>query len=395
MALPTENVLPQNALPDDPTPAPLHSVPLDSWHRRQGARMVPFAGYAMPVQYDPTADLAAKCRGGVLAEHLHTRAHAGLFDVSHMGQAILTGMNVATALESLVPGDIAGLKPGRQRYTLLTNEAGGIIDDLMVARLDEDRLFLVVNASRKEIDFTHLAANLPDHIKLTQWEDRALLALQGPEAVAVMQRLSPSAAALPFMAIAVVPLDGIDCLVSRSGYTGEDGFEISVPAEHAEALADKLLAQPEVVPIGLGARDSLRLEAGLCLYGNDIDELTSPIEAGLNWVIGKRRKLDWDFPGGLLMRDQLDNGVPRRRVGIRPDGRTPARALTTIVADDGTEAGTVTSGGFGPSVNGPIAMGYVRKDLAGDGTRLNLIVRGKTIAATVVPLPFTPHHYIR
>jgi aminomethyltransferase len=395
MALPTENVLPQNALPDDPTPAPLHSVPLDSWHRRQGARMVPFAGYAMPVQYDPTADLAAKCRGGVLAEHLHTRAHAGLFDVSHMGQAILTGMNVATALESLVPGDIAGLKPGRQRYTLLTNEAGGIIDDLMVARLDEDRLFLVVNASRKDIDFTHLAANLPDHIKLTQWEDRALLALQGPEAVAVMKRLSPSAAALPFMAIAVVPLDGIDCLVSRSGYTGEDGFEISVPAEQAEALADKLLAQPEVVPIGLGARDSLRLEAGLCLYGNDIDELTSPIEAGLNWVIGKRRKLDWDFPGGLLMRDQLDNGVPRRRVGIRPDGRTPARALTTIVADDGTEAGTVTSGGFGPSVNGPIAMGYVRKDLAGDGTRLNLIVRGKTIAATVVPLPFTPHHYIR
>jgi aminomethyltransferase len=395
MALPTENVLPQNALPDDPTPAPLHTVPLDSWHRRQGARMVPFAGYAMPVQYDPTADLAAKCRGGVLAEHLHTRAHAGLFDVSHMGQAILTGMNVATALESLVPGDIAGLKPGRQRYTLLTNEAGGIIDDLMVARLDEDRLFLVVNASRKEIDFTHLAANLPDHIKLTQWEDRALLALQGPEAVAVMKRLSPSAAALPFMAIAVVPLDGIDCLVSRSGYTGEDGFEISVPAEQAEALAEKLLAQPEVVPIGLGARDSLRLEAGLCLYGNDIDELTSPIEAGLTWVIGKRRKLDWDFPGGLLMRDQLDNGVPRRRVGIRPDGRTPARALTTIVADDGTEAGTVTSGGFGPSVNGPIAMGYVRKDLAGDGTRLNLIVRGKTIAATVVPLPFTPHHYIR
>jgi aminomethyltransferase len=193
----------------------------------------------------------------------------------------------------------------------------------------------------------------------------------------------------------VVPLDGIDCLVSRSGYTGEDGFEISVPAEQAEALAEKLLAQPEVVPIGLGARDSLRLEAGLCLYGNDIDELTSPIEAGLTWVIGKRRKLNWDFPGGLLMRDQLDNGVPRRRVGIRPDGRTPARALTTIVADDGTEAGTVTSGGFGPSVNGPIAMGYVRKDLAGDGTRLNLIVRGKTIAATVVPLPFTPHHYIR
>jgi aminomethyltransferase len=357
--------------------------------------MVPFAGYAMPVQYDMTGDLAERCRGGVLAEHLHTRAHAGLFDVSHMGQAILAGANVATALESLVPGDIAGLKPGRQRYTLLTNEAGGIIDDLMVARLDEDRLFLVVNASRKDVDFSHLAANLPEHLTLTQWEARALLALQGPEAVAVMGRLSPAAAALPFMGVAAVSLGGVDCLVSRSGYTGEDGFEISVPAEQAEALADLLIAQPAVVPIGLGARDSLRLEAGLCLYGNDIDELTSPIEAGLTWVIGKRRKLNWDFPGGLLMRDQLDNGVPRRRVGIRPDGRAPARALTTIMAEDGTEAGTVTSGGFGPSVNGPIAMGYVRRDLAADGTRLNLIVRGKSIPATVVPLPFTPHRYSR
>lgn len=357
--------------------------------------MVPFAGYAMPVQYDMTGDLAERCRGGVLAEHLHTRAHAGLFDVSHMGQAILAGANVATALESLVPGDIAGLKPGRQRYTLLTNEAGGIIDDLMVARLDEDRLFLVVNASRKDVDFSHLAANLPEHLTLTQWEARALLALQGPEAVAVMGRLSPAAAALPFMGVAAVSLGGVDCLVSRSGYTGEDGFEISVPAEQAEALADLLIAQPAVVPIGLGARDSLRLEAGLCLYGNDIDELTSPIEAGLTWVIGKRRKLNWDFPGGLLMRDQLDNGVPRRRVGIRPDGRAPARALTTIMAEDGTEAGTVTSGGFGPSVNGPIAMGYVRRDLAADGTRLTLIVRGKSIPATVVPLPFTPHRYSR
>ena len=357
--------------------------------------MVPFAGYAMPVQYDLTGDLAARCRGGVLAEHLHTRGHAGLFDVSHMGQAILTGTNVATALETLVPGDIAGLKPGRQRYTLLTNEAGGIIDDLMVARLDEDRLFLVVNASRKDVDFSHIAVNLPDHIALTQRDDRALLALQGPEAVTVMARLSPPAAALPFMGIAPASLDGVDCLVSRSGYTGEDGFEISVPSNQAEVLANKLISHPEVVPIGLGARDSLRLEAGLCLYGNDIDELTSPIEAGLTWVIGKRRKLNWDFPGGALMRDQLDNGAPRRRVGIRPEGRAPARALTTIMADDGTEAGTITSGGFGPSVNGPIAMGYVRKDLADDGTKLNLIVRGKTIPATVVPLPFTPHRYIR
>ena len=357
--------------------------------------MMTFAGYTMPVQYDPDGDLASRCRGGVLAEHLHTRTHAGLFDVSHMGQATLTGANVATALETLVPGDIAGLKPGRQRYTLLTNEAGGIIDDLMVARLDADRLFLVVNASRKDVDFPHLAANLPDHLTLTPHDDRALLALQGPEAAAVMSRLSPDAAALPFMAIAAVNLDGIDCLVSRSGYTGEDGFEISIPAVDAEALVDRLISQPEVAPIGLGARDSLRLEAGLCLWGNDIDELTSPVEAGLTWVIGKRRKMNWDFPGGGVMRDQLDNGVPRRRVGIRPDGRAPARAQTTIVADDGTEAGTITSGGFGPSVNGPIAMGYVRKDLTADGTRLNLIVRGKTIPATVVPLPFAPHRYLR
>jgi aminomethyltransferase len=380
---------------DDPTLTPVRTVPLDSWHRRHGARMVPFAGYAMPVQYDLAGNLAARCRGGVLAEHLHTRAHAGLFDVSHMGQATLTGSSVAAALEALVPGDMLSLKPGRQRYTLLTNEAGGIVDDLMVASLDENRLLLVVNASRKETDFAHLAANLPEHIKLAQLGDRALLALQGPEAAAVMRRLSVEAAALPFMAIARLTLGGIECLISRSGYTGEDGFEISVPAISAEALADTLIAQPEVVPIGLGARDSLRLEAGLCLYGNDIDELTSPIEAGLTWVIGKRRKLNWDFPGGLLMRDQLDHGVPRRRVGIRPDGRTPARALTTIMADDGTDAGTITSGGFGPSVNGPVAMGYVRRDLAADATRLNLIVRGRTIPATVVPLPFVPHRYLR
>jgi aminomethyltransferase len=395
LALPAETVLPENALPDDPTPTPLRTVPLDGWHRRHGARMVPFAGYAMPVQYDLTGDLAVKCRGGVLAEHMHTRAHAGLFDVSHMGQAMLTGANVAAALEALVPGDIAGLKPGRQRYTLLTNEAGGIIDDLMVARLEDDRLFLVVNAARKAIDFTHLAANLPEHLKLNELEDRVLLALQGPEAAAVMSRLSPEAAALPFMGVATVTIEGIECLVSRSGYTGEDGFEISAPASQAEALADRLITEPEVVPIGLGARDSLRLEAGLCLYGNDIDELTSPVEAGLTWVIGKRRKMNWDFPGGLVVRDQLDIGTPRRRVGIRPDGRAAARSQTTIVADDGTEAGTITSGGFGPSVNGPIAMGYVRKDLAGDGTRLNLIVRGRTVPATVVPLPFTPNRYKR
>jgi aminomethyltransferase len=385
----------RNALPDDPTPTPLQTTPLDAWHGRHGARMVAFAGYSMPVQYDFCGALATRCKGGILAEHLHTRSHAGLFDVSHMGQAMLTGANAAAALERLVPGDIIGLKPGRQRYTLLTNEAGGIIDDLMVARVAENRFFLVVNASRKDVDFTHLATNLPETVPLTRLEGRALLALQGPAAAAVMQRLSPDAATLPFMGIADTTVGGIDCLVSRSGYTGEDGFEISVQAIDAESLADALVRQAEVVPIGLGARDSLRLEAGLCLYGNDLDELTSPIEAGLTWVIGKRRKLEWDFPGGLVMRDQFDNGPNRRRVGIRPDGRAPARAQTTVMAEDGTEAGVITSGGFGPSVNGPIAMGYVRKDLAADGTRLILIVRGKSIPATVVPLPFVPHRYIR
>jgi aminomethyltransferase len=387
-----------NTLPDHPghpMAKPLNTVPLDGWHRRLGARMVAFAGYEMPVQYDFPADLVSRCRGGVMAEHLHTRSAAGMFDVSHMGQAIVTGTDVAAALERLTPGDLLGLRPGRQRYTLLTNEAGGIIDDLMVASLDANTLFLVVNASRKETDFTHIAANLPIGVTMQLWEDRALLAIQGPSAAAVVARLSPEAAALPFMGVATVSLGGIECLVSRSGYTGEDGFEISVPNTGAEALAEQLLRQPEVVPVGLGARDSLRLEAGLCLYGNDIDELTSPIEAGLTWVIGKRRKIGWDFPGGQVMRDQLANGVVRRRVGIRPEGRAPARALTTIMAEDGTEAGTVTSGGFSPSLNAPIAMGYVRKDLAEDGTRLNLIVRGKAVPATVVPLPFVPHRYLR
>jgi aminomethyltransferase len=388
-------VLIENALPDDPTPPTLLTTPLDAWHRAHGARMVPFAGYAMPVQYDLTGPLAARCKGGVLAEHLHCRAQAVLFDVSHMGQATLAGATAGATLESLVPGDIAGLKPGRQRYTLLTNEAGGILDDLMVATLEPGKLFLVVNASRKADDFAHIAAALPAGVSLTPHPDRALLALQGPLATAVLARLCPAAAALSFMGVASALVRGIPCLLSRSGYTGEDGFEISVPAERAVDLATLLIDQPEIVPAGLGARDSLRLEAGLCLYGNDIDELTTPVEAGLTWVIGKRRKLAWDFPGGAAIRDQLDNGAPRLRVGIRPDGRAPARAGTTIAAEDGTEAGFVTSGGFGPSLNAPIAMGYVRRDLAADGTPLSLLVRGKALPATVVPLPFVPHRYAR
>jgi aminomethyltransferase len=374
----------ENALPDDPTPKPLKTTPLDAWHRARGARMVPFAGYAMPVQYQ-----------GVLAEHLHCRNRAALFDVSHMGQATLTGATAAAALERLVPGDILGLKPGRQRYTLLTNEAGGIIDDLMVAHLGDGRMLLVVNASRKDEDFSHLAANLPQGVQLQPHDDRALIALQGPDAAAVIARIGPQAAQLPFMGVATVSLAGIQCVVSRSGYTGEDGFEISVPADHAEALAQRLVAEPEVLPAGLGARDSLRLEAGLCLYGNDIDELTTPVEAGLTWVIGKRRRTSWDFPGAAAIRDQLDNGAVRHRVGIRPDGRAPARAQTEIVAGDGTAAGIVTSGGFSPTLSAPIAMGYVRKDLSTDNSALHLMVRGKPLPARVVPMPFVPHRYVR
>ena len=377
-----QDVIP-NALPDDPSTPALRTVPLDALHRELGARMVAFAGYAMPVQYPR----------GIVAEHTHTRTHASLFDVSHMGQSWLRGTLGTEALERLVPGDIAALRDGRQRYTLLLNEAGGIIDDLMVARRAPGALFLVTNASRTEIDATVIAAALPESARLEVIEDRALLALQGPDAAAVLERLAPGAASMPFMTVATLMLDGAECDISRSGYTGEDGFELSVPTEAAERVARVLLAQPEVAPAGLGARDSLRLEAGLCLYGQDIDELTTPVEAGLTWTIGKRRKMTWDFPGALAIRDQLDNGPHRVRVGIRPDGRAPARAGALIVATDGTGAGTVTSGGFSPTLNAPIAMGYVRRDLAADGTPLALMVRDKPLPARVAPLPFVPHRY--
>jgi aminomethyltransferase len=381
-----------DAIPDD---EPLQTTPLDALHRALGARMVAFAGYAMPVQYDPSGEMAARCRGGVLAEHLHCRSEAALFDVSHMGQLRLEGEGIAAALERLVPGDIAGLKAGRQRYTLFTNEAGGIVDDLMVANPGDGSLFLVVNAARKAVDTAHLRLRLPETVRVVELPDRALLALQGPLAAAVLGRLAPEAAALPFMGFAPISIAGVPCWISRSGYTGEDGFEISVGADGAEALARALLAAPEVAPAGLGARDSLRLEAGLCLYGNDLDELTTPVEAGLTWTIGKRRKLAWDFLGATVLRDQLDVGPPRLRVGLRPEGRAPARAGTTVVDGEGNEAGLVTSGGFSPSLNAPIAMGYVRRDVAADGTGLFLLVRGKPLPATVVPMPFVPHRYIR
>jgi len=370
----------------------LLTTPLQNWHRHHGARMVPFAGYSMPVQYDFKGKLAERCKGGVMAEHLHCRAHAALFDVSHMGQATLHGHGMAAALERLVCGDIIGLKPGRQRYTLLTTATGGIIDDLMVANMGPEGLLLVVNAARKAVDFAHIGTI--GAVKILK--DSALLALQGPQAAAVMARIAPGAAELPFMGIARLMVAGVNCLVSRSGYTGEDGFELSVPRGMAVTLANQLLEHPEVVPAGLGARDSLRLEAGLCLYGNDIDETTSPVKANLTWAIGKRRRLAWDFPGGPAIRAQLDSGPSRLRVGIKPDGRAPAREHTAILTQDGNEmVGEITSGGFGPSLDGPMAMGYVRRDLSEDGSKLSLVVRGKPLPATVVPLPFVPHRYVR
>jgi aminomethyltransferase len=370
----------------------LHRTPLYELHVSLGARMVPFAGYEMPVQYPL----------GVLREHLHSREKAGLFDVSHMGQAFLAGPDhhtTAAALEALVPADIANLEPGRQRYTQLLNNDGGIIDDLMVTRSasteDDGRLLLVVNASRKEEDYAYISDRLPDDVRLQPEPERALLALQGPSAKDVMARLSNVATGLPFMAASSGKVGEFDCHISRSGYTGEDGFEISIAAGKVEKLARLLLAQEGVKPVGLGARDSLRLEAGLCLYGHDIDETTSPVQAGLAWSIQKRRREQGKFPGAARIIQELANGPRRRRVGIKPDGRAPAREGTEILALLGERLGVVTSGGFGPSVNAPIAMGYVPAEYVEPGTSVNLIVRGKALSGSVVPLPFVPHRYVR
>jgi aminomethyltransferase len=362
----------------------LLETPLASLHRALGGRMVPFAGYAMPVQYP----------AGIMAEHLHCRSAAALFDVSHMGQAELVGEGAAKALESLTPADVQGLKPGRQRYGLLMTMAGGIFDDFMVANLG-DRLFLVVNASRKAEDLALIAAALPAGVALRPLPDRALIALQGPQAIAAIATLAPGIAGLSFMGIGAFDIAGVPAIVSRSGYTGEDGVEMSVPADSAEGFARALLALPGVQAAGLGARDSLRLEAGLCLYGNDIDETTSPVEANLVWTIGKRRRTEWNFAGSDRVRAELDTGAKRLRVGIRPEGRQPARGHTPVHAPGGPAIGEVTSGGFGPSVNGPVAMGYVAREHAADGTPLELLVRGKPLAARVAALPFTPHRYAR
>jgi len=362
----------------------LKRTPLHALHVSLGAKMVPFAGYDMPVQYP----------AGIIAEHQHCRTGAALFDVSHMGQVRLDGGEAAAALERLVPGDVVGLPVGRTRYTLFTDEAGGIRDDLMVTNAG-DHLLLVVNASCKDDDVAHLRAEIGDRVTVTMLDDRALLALQGPQAVAVMARLAPDAAVMKFMSFAQFTIDGIDCWLTRSGYTGEDGFEISVPADAAVRLAQRLRAEPEVGPAGLGARDSLRLEAGLCLYGHDIDRTTSPVEADLGWTIPKRRRAEGGFPGASRILAELAHGPSRRRVGILPEGRAPAREHTPIMDADGNWIGDVTSGGFGPTVGGPIAMGYVDVRSAQPGTRLDLIVRDTARPARVVPLPFVPHRYFR
>ena len=374
--------------------AALKKTPLHDLHLSLGARMVPFAGYDMPVQYP----------AGVMKEHLQTRAAAGLFDVSHMGQVVIKAKSgkyedAALALESLVPVDILGLAEGRQRYGFFTDDNGGILDDLMITHLD-DHLFVVVNAACKDADVAHLQKHLSDTCDITVL-DRALIALQGPRAVEALAELWADVAAMKFMDVRHCRLHDVSCLVSRSGYSGEDGYEITVPSDMAEDIAKRLLEHPDVEPIGLGARDSLRLEAGLCLYGNDIDTTTTPVEAALVWAIQKARKSGGiragGFPGATRILAELDNGATRRRVGLKPDGKAPVRGQAKLYADQEgkTEIGEVTSGGFGPSVEGPVAMGYVPVASAEVGTVVYAEVRGKYLPVTIAALPFVTPTYKR
>jgi aminomethyltransferase len=373
----------------------LKRTPLHALHVARGGKMVPFAGYDMPVQY----------AAGVLREHLHTRKAAGLFDVSHMGQIAVHPKSgkvedAALALERLVPQDILGVAAGRQRYAQFTNGEGGILDDLMVANF-ESHLFLVVNAACKAADEAHLRASLSDTCVIEPLADRALIALQGPKAESVLARLCPDAPAMRFMDAGPRRVDGIDCFLSRSGYTGEDGFEISIPAEQAEALANALLENGDVLPIGLGARDSLRLEAGLCLYGHDIDATTTPVEGALEWSIQKSRRdggvRAGGFPGTDKILSELASGAPRRRVGLRPDGRAPVREGAPLFADAASseQIGAVTSGGFGPSVNAPVAMGYLPSSRTAIGGLLFAELRGQRLPLRVAPTPFVPNTYKR
>ncbi len=364
---------------------PLKTTPLHAAHLAAGARMVPFAGYDMPVQY---AD-------GVLKEHLWTREHAGLFDVSHMGQGRLRGVAPLSAFEELVPGDFIGLKPGRQKYSVLLNRTGGIIDDLMASRPDDDGLFVIVNGACKENDFAVIDDELAGQVTIQRYEDRALLALQGPEASAVMAELCPAVAGMVFMDVRAIDGFGTDLIVSRSGYTGEDGYEISMPAAEAHRIWDTLCADPRVKPIGLGARDSLRLEAGLPLYGHDLDETVSPVEADLTFAINKNRREQRDFPGAARIVKELADGPARVRVALRVLEGAPAREGAEIADEAGAVVGIVTSGGYSPVLKGGIALGFAPPTLAAPGTRLKVIVRGKPQSAEVVKTPFVPHRYVR
>ena len=366
---------------------PIATLPLDAWHRARGGRMVEFAGYSMPVQYE-----------GIIAEHLWTRGHAGLFDVSHMGQLTLSGEGVAAALEALLPIDLATLKPGNVRYSLLLDDNGGILDDLMVTNISRDgapEYYLVVNGATKWDDIAHLREHLPDAVTLNHLEDSALLALQGPSAAEALESVFPGVAeGLRFMQGTGFEWQGAMVGVGRSGYTGEDGFEITLPAGHAERVAEALCAHPEVKPVGLGARDSLRLEAGLPLYGHDLTPETDPVEAGLTFAINKRRRTEGGFPGAERILKALAEGPKRKRVGLALEGRLAAREGASVMHGD-QKVGEVTSGGFSPSLERPIAMAYVVAGHAAEGTALELDVRGRRIAARIVAMPFVPHRYYR
>lgn len=372
---------------EEPT---IQHLPLDAWHRARGARMVTFAGYEMPVHYE-----------GVMAEHLWTRESAGLFDVSHMGQLVLTGEGADAALETLLPGDITGLAPGRMRYSLLLGEGGGILDDLMVTHRVTDRFgpnseyYVVVNGATKYDDVAYLLEQLPDGVTINLQDEQALIAVQGPKAVDALSRLVPGVENLVFMTAGAFAWAAAPLWISRSGYTGEDGFEISLPQGYAAAFADALAAEPEVKPIGLGARDSLRLEAGLPLYGHDIDEDTTLVMADLGFALPKRRREAGDFPGAARVLAEREQGPVAKRVGLLVEGRQPVREGAVVVDADESEVGRVTSGGFAPSLGQPIAMAYVPLALAAPGTAVRLVQRGKVHRATVTPMPFVPHRYVR
>jgi aminomethyltransferase len=368
---------------DGAAPAPLEQLPLDSWHRARGARMVPFAGYEMPVQYE-----------GIIAEHLWTRENAGLFDVSHMGQLLIHGRGADNALERLLPADLQGLGDMKLKYSLLLDQDGGIIDDLMATRRGDD-FYVVVNGATKHGDIHEFETRLPGEVVVDHMKEQALLALQGPRAAEVLEAIVPGVGELGFMQGRAFHALGQALWISRSGYTGEDGFEISVPAGAAAALADAIVANELAKPIGLGARDSLRLEAGLPLYGHDLDRSTTPVMAGLSFAINKRRRADGGFAGALRILAELENGAAQLRVGFDVDGRQPVREGALVLDGEGSEVGRITSGGFSPSLQRPIAMGYVAAPLAEPGTALKLEQRGKLFDARVAAMPFVPHRYHR